>query len=160
MVKMRKVNTVQGVDIWEGSGSALKDLGVPNAEELEAKIMLAATLNKIFSSMRLSQAQAAKRLGINQPKISALKNYKLDGFSVARLMDFLTTLNYDIEIVIRKKPRSPRPSISSNTTVLRVRRVDSWRVLLRWYSRQRGHKDPRRGGSIVWHRLRDSGSGT
>jgi predicted XRE-type DNA-binding protein len=46
------------------------------------------------------------RLGLNQPKVSALRNYKLDGFSVERLMTLLTALDRDVEIVIRKKPRS------------------------------------------------------
>jgi len=49
---------------------------------------------------------AARRLKINQPKISALANYRLEGFSVERLMHFLTTLDRDVEIVIRRKPRS------------------------------------------------------
>lgn len=43
---------------------------------------------------------------MNQPKISALANCKLDGFSVERLMTFLTALDQDVQIVIRKKPRS------------------------------------------------------
>lgn len=55
---------------------------------------------------KLSQAQAAKVLGVTQPKVSALRNYKLAGFSVERLMNLLTTLDQDIEIVIRRKPRS------------------------------------------------------
>ena len=55
---------------------------------------------------RLTQAVAAEKLGINQPKVSALANYKLDGFSVERLMTFLTALDRDVEIVIRRKPRS------------------------------------------------------
>ena len=50
--------------------------------------------------------EAAERLGINQPKVSALRNYKLDGFSVERLMTFLTALDRDVEIIIRRKPRS------------------------------------------------------
>jgi hypothetical protein len=37
---------------------------------------------------------------VNQPKASALANYKLDGFSVDRLMTFLTALDQDVEIVI------------------------------------------------------------
>jgi predicted XRE-type DNA-binding protein len=45
-------------------------------------------------------------LGINQPKISALSNYRLNGFSVERLMNFLTAFDRDIEIVIRRKPTS------------------------------------------------------
>jgi predicted XRE-type DNA-binding protein len=32
------------------------------------------------------QAEAARRLGIHQPKISALSHYRLEGFSVERLM--------------------------------------------------------------------------
>ena len=52
------------------------------------------------------QAEAARLLGVNQPKVSALKHYKLDGFSVERLMAFLNALGRDVEIVVRKKPRS------------------------------------------------------
>ena len=80
---------------------------MPNAEEEQIKVQLAVALNRIIG--KLKQAEAAKRLGVTQPKISALKNYKLDGFSVQRLMEFPTTLNCDVEIVIKKKPRSSRP---------------------------------------------------
>lgn len=52
------------------------------------------------------QAASAKRFGINQPKVSTLANYKLDGFSVERLMMFLTALDQDVEVVLRRKPRS------------------------------------------------------
>jgi predicted XRE-type DNA-binding protein len=38
--------------------------------------------------------------------VSALRNYKLAGFSVERLMNLLTALDQDIEIVIRRKRRS------------------------------------------------------
>jgi predicted XRE-type DNA-binding protein len=57
-------------------------------------------------SQQLSQAAAARRLDVNQPKISALRNYQLQGFSVERLMKFLTALDRDVEIVIHHKPRS------------------------------------------------------
>jgi hypothetical protein len=57
---------------------------------------------------RLGRANAARQLGINQPKISALRSYKLEGFSVERLMRFLTAPDQDIEITIRSKPRSRR----------------------------------------------------
>jgi hypothetical protein len=45
-------------------------------------------------------------LGVTQPKVSALRHYKLAGFSVERLMNLLTALDQDVEIVIRRKPRS------------------------------------------------------
>jgi len=48
-------------------------------------------------------------LSINQPKISALKHYKLEGFSVERLMTFLTAFGSDIEIRVHLPKRSSSP---------------------------------------------------
>jgi predicted XRE-type DNA-binding protein len=109
MKRNMAARVVDGVDFVDSSENVLADLGIPNAGEEQTKIQLAVTLNRILQEKRLSQSAAAKRLGINQPKVSALKNYKLDGFSVERLMNFLTALSFDIEIVIKKKPRSSRP---------------------------------------------------
>jgi predicted XRE-type DNA-binding protein len=92
--------------IVRGSSNVFADLGYADAEERQTKLRLALALNTILDERRLSQGEAASRLGINQPKVSALRHYKLDGFSVERLMTFLTALDRDIEIVIRKKPRS------------------------------------------------------
>ena len=63
-------------------------------------------LNQVLDARKLSQADAAKVLGVTQPKVSALRHYKLAGFSVERLMNLLTALDQDVEIVIRRKPRS------------------------------------------------------
>ena len=56
------------------------------------------------------EAEEVRLLGVNQPKVSALKHYKLDGFSAERLMAFLNALCRDVEIVVRKKnsARAPR----------------------------------------------------
>jgi predicted XRE-type DNA-binding protein len=93
-------------DITRGSGNVFADLGLPDAEERQTKLRLAYALNTILNEQRLTQAAAAARLGLNQPKISALRNYKLEGFSVERLMTLLNALDQDVEIVIRAKPRS------------------------------------------------------
>jgi predicted XRE-type DNA-binding protein len=71
-------------------------------------VRLAVAINQIIEERHLSQTAAARLLDINQPKISALVNYRLEGFSVERLMNFLNALDRDVEIVIRKKPRSNR----------------------------------------------------
>jgi predicted XRE-type DNA-binding protein len=89
--------------IVRGSTNVFADLGFADAEERQTKLRLALALNSILDERRMSQAEAASRLGINQPKVSALRNYKLDGFSVERLMTLLTALDRDIEIIIRKK---------------------------------------------------------
>jgi predicted XRE-type DNA-binding protein len=104
----RKTDTSKTSDttITRGSSNVFADLGFVDAEERQTKLRLAYAINSVVERQRLTQAAAADKLGINQPKVSALANYKLDGFSVERLMTFLTALDQDVEIVIRKKPRS------------------------------------------------------
>ena len=92
--------------ITRGSRNVLEDLGYPDAAERQAKLPLAYALNQVLQQRQLSQADAAKVLGVTQPKVSALRHYKLAGFSVERLMNLLTALDQDVEIVIRRKPRS------------------------------------------------------
>ena len=105
----RRAKKVRPDDIVRGSGNVFADLGMPDAEERQTKLRLAYALNTVIDAKRLTQAAAAVRLGLNQPKVSALRNYKLEGFSVERLMTLLNALDRDIEIVIRKKPKS-RPA--------------------------------------------------
>jgi len=93
-------------DVVHSSDNVFADLGLPNAEEKQTKARLAVAINQILQTQELSQMAAARRLNINQPKISALSNYRLEGFSVERLMNFLNALDRDVEIVIRRKPRS------------------------------------------------------
>ncbi len=88
------------------SGNVFADMGLPDAEELNTKVRLGAAICRIVERRRLSQAQVAEALGVNQPKVSALLNYKLEGFSVERLMRFLVVLGQDVEIRVRAKPRS------------------------------------------------------
>ncbi|MGA8224804.1 MAG: helix-turn-helix transcriptional regulator [Candidatus Acidiferrales bacterium] len=92
--------------IIRSSGNIFTDLRLPNAEEKLIKARLAVAINQLLAGHDLSQAAAARRLRINQPKISALANYRLKGFSVERLMNFLTALDCDVEIVIRQKPHT------------------------------------------------------
>ena len=92
--------------ITRGSGNVFADLGYKDAEERHTKVRLAVAINRIVERRGLSQARIAALLGIGQPKVSALSNFKLDGFSVERLMTFLTALDRDVSIVIKRKPRS------------------------------------------------------
>lgn len=87
------------------SGNVFADLGLRNAEEKQTKAHLAFAINEIMRRLQLSQAGAARRLNVKQPKISALLNYRLQGFPVERLMNFLTALDRDVEIVIHRKSR-------------------------------------------------------
>jgi predicted XRE-type DNA-binding protein len=94
--------------VVQSSGNVFADLGLSDAGEKQTRVRLAVAINQILEARHLSQIEAAGLLAINQPKISALVNFRLEGFSVERLMHFLNALDRDIEIVIRKKPRSKR----------------------------------------------------
>jgi predicted XRE-type DNA-binding protein len=88
------------------SGNVFKDMGLPNSEERLAKAKLAAIINRIIEEKGLSQKEAAKLLGINQPKISAIRNGRLNGFSIERLFHFLELLDQHIEITITHKSKA------------------------------------------------------
>lgn len=95
--------------ITRGTGNVFADLGYADADERQTKLRLAHAVNGVIARRRLTQTAAAEKLAVSQPKVSALARYKLGGFSVERLMTFLTALDQDVEIVIKNKPRS-RPS--------------------------------------------------
>jgi predicted XRE-type DNA-binding protein len=100
----RNVKRPQGV--VHGTGNVFADLGFPDAAGRQARLRLANALNQVLEARKLSQADAAKVLGVTQSEVAALRHYKLAGFSVERLLNLLTALDQDVEIVIRRKPRS------------------------------------------------------
>ncbi len=105
---MVKPRAERSETIVRSSGNVFADLGFADAGDRQTKVLLAMAINDVLRRRGLSQGKAAEQLGINQPKISALSKYRLEGFSVERLMRFLTALNQDVEIIIRNKPRARR----------------------------------------------------
>ena len=88
------------------SGNVFADLNLSDADDLLAKAELAAKIIAEIQRRRLTQSQAAAILGVDQPKISALKQGKLSGFSIERLMRLLLVLGRDIEITVKERSRS------------------------------------------------------
>ena len=89
-----------------GTGNIFADLGLPDPDERHLRVQLALRLNDLLQAEGLTQAAAAKLLGIAQPHISELKNYKLTRFSSERLLHYITLLNRDVEIFIRPRANS------------------------------------------------------
>ena len=83
-----------------GTDNVLADLEFPDADELAAKAILAKKIHDILDDRGLTKAGAAGLLGISEPKVSAIRNYKLRGITLHRLMLSLTTLGQHIEIVV------------------------------------------------------------
>ena len=93
-------------DYSVSSGNIFKDLGVTHPEERLAKAELAYQINALIKDRNLTQQQAAKLLGVDQPKISLLYQGKLSGFSLERLFNFLNLLDQKITITITPQKRS------------------------------------------------------
>src|SRR4051794_7165426 len=98
---VRKKSDEAPVPIEESGGNVFADLGLKNPEELLAKAELVHRICEILAERKLTQARAAKLLGIDQPKVSALLRGRLDGFSTERLFRFLNALGRDVEIAVR-----------------------------------------------------------
>ena len=88
-------------NVTHGTTNVFEDLGYADAGERQVKTRLALAVNDILKGRKLKQREIGEILGVPQPKVSALKHYRLDQFSIEKLMAFLVTLNRDVEITIR-----------------------------------------------------------
>src|SRR5271155_5653179 len=84
--------------VTSGSGNVFRDLGLADADVLQAKADLVFKISAIIEKRGLSQVEAGRVLGVTQPKISALLRGRLDGFSLERIMRFLAALDQRVEI--------------------------------------------------------------
>jgi predicted XRE-type DNA-binding protein len=94
------------IRITESSGNLFADLGFPNAEREQLKAHLTLCIYRLIKRRGLTQTEAGKVLGIKQPHVSALMRGQSGAFSVERLMDFLTALGQDVEIIVRPAGRA------------------------------------------------------
>ncbi len=99
---------VHGVGAEKGSGNVYADLGYGDAGEMLIKAQLVSEIAEIIKRKSLTQTQAADLLGMPQPKLSNLLRGRFRGFSERRLMDCLTKLGRDVQIVVKATPRSRR----------------------------------------------------
>jgi predicted XRE-type DNA-binding protein len=89
------------ITVTSGSENVFVDLGVAEPEEELAKAQLASHIRTAIGKRKLTQARAGKLMGLDQPKVSALMNGRLTGFSSDRLLRCLTALGQDVDIVVR-----------------------------------------------------------
>lgn len=92
--------------IEHGSTNVYADLGLPDAEEMQVKAQLATKIGDIIRRRKLTQVQAAELLRITQPKLSGLLRGQFRGISESKMLECLTRLGRDVEIVVKSAPRS------------------------------------------------------
>ncbi len=96
-----KKRIVDGIEFEISSGNVFADLGLPNAEKLKIKSGLVIEITKAMRQLGLTQQSAAQRMGISQPKVSAMLKGDFANLSERKLMDCLNRLGYDIEIRVK-----------------------------------------------------------
>ena len=98
---------VETVDMEQSSGNVFADLSLPEADKLKIKSGLSIAITKAIRRMGLTQSEAARDMGISQPKVSALMRGEFSNLSERKLMDCLNRLGYDIEIKIKPASKPP-----------------------------------------------------
>ncbi len=101
MTKKIAFRTIDGIEVEIGSGNVFADIGLPDADKLKIKSGLVIQITEAVRSLKLTQKAAAERMGIPQPKMSAMMRGDFRNLSERKLMDCLNRLGYDIEINVR-----------------------------------------------------------
>lgn len=89
------------IRIAKGSGNVYADLGRSDADDALNKARLAHRISSIIRERGWSQSGAAREMGIDQPKLSAIVRGNLRDFSLIRLAGYLNRLGEDVEIRTR-----------------------------------------------------------
>jgi predicted XRE-type DNA-binding protein len=92
----------------KGTGNVYADLARADPEAMLVKAKLVTRIAELLAARELTQTEGATLLGIPQPKLSNLLGGRFRGFSERKLMDFLTRLGSDVEIVVRSGGRAGR----------------------------------------------------
>ncbi len=102
---MSKRKIIDGTEVHEGSGNVYRDFGYSDADAMLVKAQLVAKISEIIRSQELTQMEAARTLGVTQPKLSGLLRGQFRGNSERKLIDCLTSLGRDVQIVVKDPPR-------------------------------------------------------
>jgi predicted XRE-type DNA-binding protein len=99
MARKRKTEALEAVTV--SRESAFHALGFENADDLVLRSHLIRKVGEVIKSMKLSQAEIGERIGMDQPRVSALLAGKISKFSTDKLVHALTVLGQDVEVRVR-----------------------------------------------------------
>jgi len=93
--------------VVRSSGNVFQDLGFTpeGAEHLKIRSTLMIHLRKVIEARGMKQAEAAKLLGVTQPRISDLLQGKIHLFSIDTLIDMLARLGIRAKLVLQPRRR-------------------------------------------------------
>jgi len=87
-----------------GSGNVFLDLGFSKAEaeNLRLRSQLMREIDAYYRRSGLTQAAAAKALGLTQPRLNALLKGRLSQFSLDALVNIASNAGLNVRMVVRK----------------------------------------------------------
>src|SRR5262249_26305893 len=96
--------------VRRSSGNVFRDLGfsAAEAESLRRRAALMFQIRRRIEGGKLTQAAAAKLLGVTQPRISDLVRGKIDLFSIDTLVDMLARAGIRVALTIHGGQSKPR----------------------------------------------------
>jgi predicted XRE-type DNA-binding protein len=102
--------SVAGISFDRGCGNVFVDIGFSpeEAAELTAKSSLIIAIKGAITQAKLTQQEAARRCGTDQPTLSKVLRGRLESVTIDRLANWLNALGRDVEIRVKRSPRSRR----------------------------------------------------
>jgi len=87
-----------------GSGNVFKDLGFPNeeAENLKLRSELMMRIEDAYRDSELTQAEAAKRFGLTQPRLNLLLKGRIELFSLDALVLIASRAGMTVRLAVKK----------------------------------------------------------
>jgi predicted XRE-type DNA-binding protein len=96
----------QSIKTKKGSQNVYADLGIPDAKKMLVKAQLATIIAEIIKRRKLTQTQAASLLGMTQSKLSNMLRGRFRGISETKMLECMTLLGRDVQIVVKPVSRS------------------------------------------------------
>ncbi len=90
--------------ITKGSGNVFRDLGFPEgeAQNLLLRTDLMIKIEQLVKKSGLIQSEAAKLLGITQPRINDLLKGRIEKFSLNALVNMIARAGMEVKMTVKK----------------------------------------------------------
>lgn len=88
--------------IVDGSGNVFRDLGLPDAENLKLRADLMLRIESFVKEEGMTQQEAARALGVRQPRLNQLLRGRIDLFSLDALVNMLARAGLHVRMTVRR----------------------------------------------------------
>lgn len=102
------------IEFVRGSGNVFNDIGLPDADVKQSKVLLASKIIGILDKRKLSTRQAAGITGVDQSEFVRLRRPDLKRFTIDRLITILNKLDQEVEVTFQVKSCPEKTAMQVN----------------------------------------------